>query len=331
MNLQTYVHIPKASFDISHRSAMLLLGSCFSENMGKKLLENKFSVQVNPFGILYNPHSISKAINRLLNKDLFSEKDFVLYDSMYHSFMHHGSFSKIKLSDAIKNANDDFKKASAQLQRADLFLITFGTSYVFKWKESGKVVGNCHKIPAYKFERERLSPEEIFSTWSNLISRIIALNPHLKLIFTVSPIRHFKDGAHQNQLSKAILHLSIDSLMNKFPENAFYFPSYEIIMDQLRDYRFYTDNMLHPTTLAQNYIWERFEETYFSDETLQINKEWGEIRHSLTHKPYNPNSDAYQQFLRRTFDELEAFEERYTFLSCFDEKQKLTQLLKNTF
>lgn len=330
MNLQTTVILPKASFDIAHRSTILLLGSCFSENIGSKLLENKFQVNVNPFGVLYNPFSIYNAINRLLDKQEFTENDFVHHNQSYHSFMHHGSFSSAKLDDALIKVNKEFNIASTQLEAAEFLLITFGTAYVFKWHESGEIVGNCHKIPANQFIRERLTVEEITATWGPLIQRALDLKPNLKIIFTVSPIRHFKDGAHNNQLSKSILHLSIDNLMNEFPTNAFYFPAFEIMMDQLRDYRFYTDDMLHPSPLAQDYIWKRFGETYFNTTTNSIITEWQRIYQSLSHRPYNTNSEAHQKFLQRTIEDIKAFELKYPFMMCKHEKQHLAQLIQNT-
>lgn len=329
MNLQTQVKIPKSEFDISHQSKIVLMGSCFSENIGGKLKGSKFQVIVNPFGILYNPISIYNALDRLLTNKSFTEKDFTHYNNRYHSLMHHGSFSKFDLSEAVENVNSEFNVASEQLKGSDVLLITFGTSYVFRWNESEEVVGNCHKIPADKFTRERLSIEDVFSAWKALINKIIGQNPSIKVIFTVSPIRHFKDGAHENQLSKAILHLSIDKLMHEFPENTFYFPAYEILLDQLRDYRFYTDDMLHPSSLAQNFIWNKFSETYFSDKTQMIIAEWHKISQALSHKVYDSNSKEYAEFLNRTINNLQTFEEKYPYLSCLQEKQHLTQLLKN--
>lgn len=329
MNFQTPVILPKASFDIGHRSTILLFGSCFSENIGLKLTDNKFSVNVNPYGVLYNPESIYNAINRLLDKQEFCSKDFILHNQSYHSFMHHGSFSKTNLADALQNVNKEFNIAASQLDDADFLLITFGTAYVFRWEKTGEIVGNCHKIPANKFTGERLTVEEITNMWSSLIKKILVLNPNLKILFTVSPIRHFKDGAHNNQLSKSILHLSIDNLMNQFPTNAFYFPAYEILMDQLRDYRFYADDMLHPSQLAQDYIWKKFGEAYFSELTHSVIAQWQRIHQSLSHRPYNTNSEAYQKFLNRTIENLEAFEKKYMFISCMDEKQHLTRLIQN--
>lgn len=329
MKLQTPVILPKETFDISHHSKILLFGSCFSENIGLKLEENKFSVNVNPFGILYNPTSIYNSLNRLLDKREFDEEDFIHHNQLHHSFMHHGSFSRTNLGEAVRNINEEFDLASNQLENADILMITFGTSYVFKWNETGEIVGNCHKLPSNEFTRERLTIEEITVAWTHIITRLLDLNPNLKILFTVSPIRHFKDGAHENQLSKSILHLSIEHIMKEFPASTFYFPAYEIMMDQLRDYRFYTDDMLHPSKLAQEYIWQRFGETYFTEETQNIITQWQNIHQSLSHKPYNINSDTYQKFLQRTIDDIQAFEKEYTFISCFHEKQYLAELITN--
>ena len=329
MNLQTPVIFAKASFDITHHSTILLFGSCFSENIGLKLKENKFSVNANPFGVLYNPFSIAGAINRLLDKQKFTPDEFIHYNDSYHSFMHHGSFSNPNLDNAAVHINKEFSLASTQLEAADYLLITFGTSYVFRWKETGGIVGNCHKIHANQFVRERLTVEEITSTWSQLIKRLLASNPNLKIVFTVSPIRHFKDGAHENQLSKSILHLSIDHLMQQFPAYTFYFPAFEIMLDELRDYRFYADDMLHPSQLAQNYIWKKFGEACFSKETQAIIVDWQRIKQSLSHRPNNVDSEAYQKFVYRTIDDIKAFEQRYPFISCENEKSHLAHIIKN--
>ena len=185
MNLQTYVHIPKASFDISHQSEMLLFGSCFSENIGERLVDHKFSVNVNPFGILYNPLSIYNGINRILDLLAFSEKDFILHNDLYHSFMHHGSFSRSHVSDAVEYVNNELNTASNQLKNADVLLITWGTSYVFRLKESNEVVANCHKISADNFTRERISVDDIISMWNGLIRKLLFINPDLKIIFLI--------------------------------------------------------------------------------------------------------------------------------------------------
>jgi hypothetical protein len=201
-------------------------------------------------------------------------------------------------------------KASDFIAKTDIFLITFGTAYVYHWKETGEVVGNCHKIPSDKFTRFRLSVDEIVSEWSEIISLIKNKNSKAIFLFTVSPIRHWKDGAHENQVSKSILHLAIDNLQSRF-EDIHYFPAYEILLDELRDYRFFAEDMMHPSSVAISYIWKRFSETYFSDKTAEINQEWSHIYRAIHHKPMNPETEAHQRFLEQTRLKMETFFEKY--------------------
>jgi hypothetical protein len=289
---------------------MMLFGSCFSENIGAKLLENRFRVDVNPFGILYNPLSISQAIRLLLSGKSFSESKLIYHNEMYHSLMHHGDFSKTDKNHCFSTISERFSKASGFIAKTDIFLITFGTAYVYRWKETDEVVGNCHKIPPDKFTRFRLTVDEIVLEWSEIISLIKNKNDKAIFLFTVSPIRHWKDGAHENQVSKSILHLAINNLQSQF-EDVHYFPAYEILLDELRDYRFFAEDMMHPSSVAISYIWERFSETYFSDKTIEINQEWSHIYRAINHKPMNPETEAHQRFLEQTRLKMEAFFEKY--------------------
>lgn len=201
-------------------------------------------------------------------------------------------------------------------------MLTFGTAYVYEQKETGKVVSNCHKLPENKFNRRLLSVEEIVEDYTALITEMAARNPDLKWLFTVSPIRHIRDGMHANQLSKSTLLLAIDRLQQLFPERVFYFPSYEIILDELRDYRFYADDMLHPSPLAIRYLWERFSETFFSPETKQVIVAVQDIRRDLAHKPFHPESEAYQRFLGQIVLKIERLIGKYPYLDF----QKETEL-----
>lgn len=193
-------------------------------------------------------------------------------------------------------------------------MLTFGTAYVYEQKETGKVVSNCHKLPENKFNRRLLSVEEIVEDYTALITEMAARNPELKWLFTVSPIRHIRDGMHANQLSKSTLLLAIDRLQQLFPERVFYFPSYEIILDELRDYRFYADDMLHPSPLAIRYLWERFSETFFSSETKQVIVAVQDIHRDLAHKPFHPESEAYQRFLGQIVLKIERLIGKYPYL-----------------
>lgn len=323
MEFLTGVDIREGEVMINHNTEMMMLGSCFSEEIGRKFLEHKFHVEINPFGILYNPFSVSEALKRLIAGNPFSESDLFLYNGMYHSPMHHGLFSAPRLEESLQLINNRFEKAVALLPQTDLLMVTFGTAWVYRRKDDGKVVANCHKLPANLFDRTRLSLEEITREWELLLQRLLHLNPRMKLLFTVSPVRHMKDGAHENQLSKATLLLAIERLQALFPGQLFYFPAYELLIDELRDYRFYGDDMLHPSSLAVNYIWERFSRCCFSHETDEVNREWSAIRQALYHRPLHPGSEAFNRFRQQTSEKLDAFARRHPSICCDEERKKL--------
>lgn len=324
MDFRTVVQIPDSQIHITHDTRMVLFGSCFSESIGQKLLSSKFSVDVNPFGVLYNPFSISSALYRVLSGRLFTKDDLVFNNGIYHSRMHHGKFSSTDVEDCLQKISHRFSIVTGSLRYTDLLLVTFGTAYVYKWRNDGSIAGNCHKFPASQFERVRLTIDEIVSEWTELINRLRNVSPNLRLLFTVSPIRHWKDGAHDNQLGKSILFLAIDQLTRLFPEIAFYFPAYEILMDELRDYRYYSEDMIHPSSVAINYIWQRFGETFFDAKTVEIISEWNAIQKALCHRPLYPDTAAYASFQQDTLGKLTRFAKKYPNLSCDDELRLLT-------
>ena len=314
MEFRTLVELPKKELTISYSDQILLLGSCFAENIGNLLVKNKFNCEVNPFGVLYNPLSIGNALQCLDDKKTFSEKDLFEYKGLYHSFMHHGSFSASSADECLNNINNRMQSATAQFPKLNYLLITFGTAYVYEYKQTGMVVANCHKLPDSAFTRRLLSVEQIVDTYVSLITDLLKKNADVRILFSVSPIRHVKDGMHRNQLSKATLLLAIDQLKEAFPRNVFYFPSYELVMDELRDYRFYADDMLHPSSVAVNYLWEAFDSCYFSRETRQIMKEWGRISKALQHKPFHPESEQYKSFLIQIVLKIKQLKEKCPFL-----------------
>lgn len=318
MDFRTKIDIPQSGFDISYRSRILMFGSCFIENIGRFLIDNKFNANLNPFGVLYNPQSISQALQLLINGQQLTDNDIFEYKGLYHSFFHHSSFSHSDKEKCLEQINRRLKQASDDLRQVDVLFITFGTAYVFQNKESGKVVGNCHKLPANYFNRYRLSVEDIVEDWSPLLQQLKEINPSLQVVFTVSPIRHLKDGAHDNQLSKSVLLLAIDELC-KSGRSLHYFPSYEIVLDELRDYRFYNEDMVHPNSVAVKYIWERLTETYMCKETSLIIDEWRKIFSALNHRPLNVDSEEYKLFLRQTLLKLKAFDEKYPYICCEEE------------
>lgn len=326
MDFRTKINIPKSDFSFSHRSKLMVFGSCFSENIGEQLSRSKFDVNVNPFGILYNPASIAQVLRRVMLNDPFSERDLFSHNGLYHSMLHHGDYSNVDAELCLDNINESLGKASADLLKSDCLLITFGTAFVYRFAETGNVVSNCHKLPASSFTRDRLSVDEILDEWVLLIKELRLQNPTLKILFTVSPIRHWKDGAHENQLSKSTLLLAIDQI-RKQVDDVLYFPSYEIVLDELRDYRFYADDMVHPSSSAVNYIWERFRETYFDEETESILSQWNKIAQSIAHRPINKGTESHKYFLRQTLLKLEEFQYKYPYFVCTEEEKILKDQL----
>lgn len=327
-DLYTRIPLPKPSFFFSYEDTVVLMGSCFAENVGKKLEENKFRVDTNPFGTLYNPASVAKALHRLLRPDAFTASDLFYREEVYHSFAHHSRFSSPSEKECLNRINGRLLSSAQHLKEANRLIITFGTAFVYKWTSTGEIVSNCHKLPEKLFKRERLTVGEIVEEWQNLLPALWKQNPALKVLFTVSPIRHWKDGAHGNQLSKATLLLAIEALEKQYPGQIAYFPAYEIMMDELRDYRFYADDMLHPSPLAVDYIWDRFRENIFTKETQAALKEWTEIQKALRHKPFQPESETYKRFISQTLLKMERIKEKFPFFDLTNEigtiKSKLT-------
>lgn len=302
MNFTTPIHIPAADKPIAYTDHILLLGSCFADNIAAKLAEYYFQITANPFGTLYNPLSIAQALS------LQQVPKLVEWGGLYHSMYHHGAFSspdRLQTGQNIRQSIDCLQRAFAE---ASVVIITFGTAWVYE--QDGVVVANCHKIPADRFTRRRLSVEEIVSAWQPVLSA----HSDKHFIFTVSPIRHIKDGLHENQLSKATLLLAIAQLAENQSVSIDYFPSYEILIDELRDYRFYADDMLHPSSVAVNYIRERFVSTYMSAATQQemhpLHQLYLDRHHTLLH----PDSPASRIFLSRLEQNLTALRSRYPWI-----------------
>ena len=315
MNFRTQVELPERMAEIRHSDRIMLFGSCFADNIGNLLVENKFRCDVNPYGVLYNPLSVSKALEEILSGKIYEVKDLFQSGGLWHSWMHHGSFSSSSSDESLNLINTRLAKANENLVNANWLIVTFGSSYVYIHQETREVVGNCHKQHEKMFIRSRLGVGTIVEEWQEVLIKIRTLNPALKVLFTVSPIRHEKDGMHGNQLSKATLLLAIDELCRACPE-CYYFPSYEILLDELRDYRFYADDMLHPSQMAVKYIWECFSKCYFSSETQTVMKEWMEVRRGLEHRPYHPESEAYRIFLSQIVLKIARMKEKFPYLEA---------------
>jgi len=298
MKFRTEIPVQPSNLKVLHSDKIMMKGSCFAENMASKFMNAGFSIDLNPFGIAYNPLSLSHNLNRLLDNKPYTKDELFKDKDIYHSFSHHSRFSGTDPNEVLTKINSRLVLSSTFLRTTNLLIITFGTAYVYRLQSNGGVVSNCHKIPAKFFSYKCLTIEEITREWNDLIVRLQKINPSLKILFTVSPIRHWKDGAHENQLSKAILLLSIDELLRNH-SFCFYFPAYEILLDDLRDYRFYSEDMLHPSSQAIDYVWGKFSETYFDNETIKKAYEFEKIQKSLNHIPLQPESEAYRQFKER--------------------------------
>ncbi len=309
MKFRTEVTIEKGDFEINHQSKILFLGSCFAENIGNMLEKSRFRTDINPFGILYNPLSVKKSIEYLLSNKQFTMNDLVRNEGIWHSFAHHGRFSGENAEEVLTAINNRIQFSTQFLLDSYYLFITLGSAWVYFLKSTGDVVSNCHKFQNSIFDRTLISVETIVNELFEVLTLLLQHNPKLKIIFTVSPVRHWKDGANGNQLSKASLLLAISALQKKMPQIS-YFPAYELVIDDLRDYRFYADDLLHPNTQAVEYIYEKFAACYFSKQTNELNEEILSIERGKAHKPFNPNTENHQLFLQKLNTKIENLERK---------------------
>jgi hypothetical protein len=298
MDFRTVVPVRATDFQLSHADRMLVLGSCFSEHIGVRLQESGFKACVNPFGVLYNPASVGMALSRLWNNRPFEREELVEHEGWFHSFSHHGSFSGTDPDATLDAINRSFHESVRFLEETTCLMLTFGTAWVYALPSTDQIVANCHKLPESQFLRRRLTVDEIVMYYGDLLDVLFAAKPDLKVLLTVSPIRHWKDGAHENTLSKSTLHLAIEELCEDF-EGVSYYPAYELLMDDLRDYRFYAEDMLHPSAVAQKYVWDHFSETVFSKPTREIIRQVQQLRRAMQHKPFHPGSEEHLRFAKK--------------------------------
>ena len=330
IKFSTEVELPKIVKKLGYRHQSMMIGSCFAENIGTYLQELCFPIMVNPFGILYNPVSIANSLDMLLSSKNFTKQDLFYSNGVYKSFSHHSRFSGSDLANTLEIINKQTAEASGILRKCHHLFITFGTSWVFKHKTNGIVVSNCHKLPAATFERYRLSVSQITETWIPLIDKMRSINPDLHLIFTVSPIRHLKDGAHENQLSKSTLLLAIDELTSKYGDEIIsYFPSYELLLDELRDYRFYAADMNHPSEVAIDFIREKFVATILDNEAIAFSAELGKILPALKHKTLNNTDNSYVLFIENQIEKTKQLQIKYPFIDLENIRKKLHEKTDN--
>ncbi|MFC2124995.1 GSCFA domain-containing protein [Bacteroidota bacterium] len=304
---------------INLKSNVLLLGSCFTIHIGEKLKTNKFSTLTNPYGVIYNPISLYNCVKNSLNPDEHIENSILENQGVYRHWDFHSDVSHPDKKELVNKIKDSVNQTSRFIKEADWIIFTFGTSYIFKLKEYDRIVANCHKIPASKFDRSILSVEEITDGFKEAYNLIKAFSADAKFILTVSPVRHIRDTLELNNVSKSTLRLACHGIQSEL-NDVYYFPAYEIMMDDLRDYRFYNQDMLHPNKSAIDYIWDKFKKACIDDDTNDFLVQWDKILKALNHKPFFPGTEEHKKFISKTINEVSRFsnmidvEEEITFL-----------------
>lgn len=301
MKLQTHIPLEKRTENcINYQSKVLLLGSCFVENIGSKLEHFKFQNSRNPFGVLFHPKAIETLVLRALHEKPYTDEDVFFNNEQWHCFDAHSQLSNSSKDILLENLNYQCNLLRQNLLAASHIIITLGTAWVYRHNTSNMTVANCHKVAQKDFNKELLSIKEVTDALGNLKDKIKEVNPKATFIFTVSPIRHIKDGFVENMRSKAHLIAAVHTVLSSISNSRdVYFPSYEIMMDELRDYRFYAEDMLHPNATAINYIWEKFQKVWMTEDTLKIMDEVDHIQNGMAHRPFNPNSEAHTKFLKQ--------------------------------
>ncbi|MEE9350475.1 MAG: GSCFA domain-containing protein [Flavobacteriaceae bacterium] len=304
-NFRTEITLKKQNHTIDYKSSIVLIGSCFTQNIGDKLNYFKFNTTINPFGILFQPSAIEKFILSSINEVVYTNNDVIFHNERWHCFDAHSSLSNANKDHLLNNLNAILKQTKIEIIKASHIFITLGSSWVYRFIESGEVVANCHKIQQKKFNKELLSIQEIQTNLNSIINAIKSVNKETNIVFTLSPVRHLKDGFLENKQSKAHLLSAI------YQTEATYFPAYEIMMDDLRDYRFYKKDMVHPNQIALDYIWDKFITTWISTPAVETMDEINQIQKGLAHKPFNATSEQHHCFLRDLQMKMDDLEDRY--------------------
>lgn len=318
MQFTTKIPVQKSRFPIDYDSKIMLLGSCFAENMGNKFDYFKFQSITNPFGIIFNVVSLEKLIRRAVENRIFSDNDIFYHNELWHCYEVHSELSNADKEEFLSNLNSILESTHRHIASLTHCIITLGTSWVYRNIETNEIVANCHKVSQKQFIKELLSINQIEESLQSIISLIHLVNPNCNFIFTVSPVRHIKDGFAENTQSKAHLITALHSILNKkfstslelTNQNRNYFPSYEIMMDELRDYRFYDEDMLHPNQTAIDYIWIQFFENYISESVFGLMNEICSIQKGLQHRPFNPNTESHKKFVLTLEEKMKKVKER---------------------
>ena len=318
---------------INHQHNLLLIGSCFTEQIGTKLINHKFSVLDNPNGILFNPISITKSISSYIDNKQYTEADLFYQNECWNSWEHHSRFSNPDKEKCLTGINGSQTKAHAFLKEADWLLITLGSAFVYETsplapvrtgtggplleeRGNAKIVANCHKVPTDKFNKRLLQTDEVVSALQVMIEKAVAFNPGVKIIFTISPVRHLRDGFVENNRSKATLIHAVHQLLS---DQVFYFPAYELVIDDLRDYRFFAEDMVHQNYAATNYVWEKFMATCIDESSQQLMKEIAVVVAAKNHKPFNPSSEQHKKFLQTNLEKVKKLQEQFAYINLEEE------------
>jgi hypothetical protein len=303
---------------IRHQDRLFLIGSCFTEQIGSKLSASKFRILENPNGILFNPVSIANALTAYVSCKQYEEEDLFLQNELWGSWDHHTRFSALSSEDCLKKINTSQIEAHRFLKSANWLIVTLGSSFVYELADNNKVVANCHKVPTDKFTKRLLSAEEIIKVLKASLTQVTAFNRDIKIIFTISPVRHLRDGFVENNRSKANLIAAVYELVSDL-QHAFYFPSYELIIDDLRDYRFFAEDMVHPNYAATNYVWEKFMTACIDSDAHLLMKEISLINAARNHKPFNPASKQHKLFMESNLQKVLALQKKYDYMDLKDE------------
>lgn len=325
MQLTLELDIPKLPRPITYHDSILLIGSCFTENMSDRLSQVKFHTLSNPHGILFNPLSVTRSLNSYIDNKLYSQNELFYLNELWNSWDHHTRFSHTDAEEALRGINNSQAQASAFIRTATHIVITLGSAFQYYLIESGTPVANNHRAPAQWFEKKLLGADIIIEQMDNTLKKILAISPGVQIIFTVSPVRHIRDGVVDNNRSKARLIESVHELCAKHT-SCYYFPAYELVIDILRDYRYYDIDFVHPNYLATSYIWEQFIKACIEPKTIELMKEVQEIVTAGKHKPRFPETAAHEKFRKNYAEKIHAFMKTYPFINLTGELEYFSEL-----
>jgi hypothetical protein len=327
MELRTTLNIEQSQYKITYNDPVMFIGSCFASSIGSQMEMGRMPVMINPAGAVFNPVSVCNTLDAITSGKEFTQDDLYYHNGTYLSFYHYTDFSSDDPVKVLRKINNKSKEAFNFLERAQFLFVTLGTARIYRWKKTGLIVSNCHKIPPDQFQPELLTVNEIVTLWTTQLDKLHLLFPSLKVVFTISPIRHWKDGAHGNQISKSILFLAVEELLNHSVSPK-YFPAYELVMDDLRDYRFYNDDMLHPSAIAINYIWEAFTVCYMDNKTLNTWNEVAKITKACNHRFNNDSGFKIKLFAERMLKQISDIKSKIPEIDLSPECNYFLDLLK---